>query len=562
MSTQSYEKYLDKNRFYTDDELKEIFDKNFKNIFGSSLVLKDFDDYKKYSPDNLSDEETISITIDGEEKRISKYLIKDLIEDEGMYRYLLSNMDNGLGIAAKIVFVAEDRYYCIKLLRVEFASSLAKIGADYESNNSFNVKINMRIGLIQSLATEKSLIAKSYGDNKLFEVGVDGKKVILPEEYIVKLLVMGNKKDFLCELDKDKYGYSKEIICYCIVQYVERNRILYKYLLSRKTSNFYKRLKNYEIVDFESLNKNRISNVYNGLDEDTNILDTVSIPEFVVDLMNNFPHSNYSPLEKALYLYIELSYSYSKYLEESDIKDESSTNNFILIFASILSSLGISFTVNQNVIADVRLNNNKLTFSSGEFMCSIDAIKEINLEDIMCNKINDEYLVLTSSNTSLVSKIKFRELTKKIYSDYIADKKKAIEFDNNINKYKQEFCMATIDKTSRIKLFLRAVARKDLKGLDNIEYIKNVFNNTLGNEPDITIGFLIPSKSNAVGINPLIVLTLSEPTRYILIDNSDDSNVREVNEDEIVNLFDQGYYLYSANKSLEFKNGDKYVRLN
>lgn len=562
MSIRSYEGFLDKNRFYTDSELKEMFDENYKSDFGSSLVLKNFDDFRAYSPDGLSEDEVITINVDGEERKISKNLIKDLIEDEGMYRYLLLNMDNNLGIAAKILFVTDNCCYYIKLLRVEMAASLDKISCDYETNNSFNVKVNMRIGLIQSMFTEKSLLAKSYGDNKLFEVGIDGKRVILPEEYIVKLLVMGNKKDFLGELDKDKYGYSKEIICYAIVQYVERNRILHKYSLSKKTLNFYKRLKNYEIVDFESLNKNRISNVYSTLEEDSTILDTVEVPSYIIDLINNFPHKNYSPLEIALYLYIELSYYYSKYLEESEIKDESSTNNFILIFANILELLGISFTVSQNVIANVSLNRNKITFSSGEFMCSIDSNKEINLNDIMSNKVSNEYLSLTSSNTALVSKIKFKELTKKIYADYIDDKKKEIELDQNLNKYKYQFSISILDKSTRVRLFLHAIGRKDLKGFDNIEYIINVFNNIFGNDSSVTLGFLLTSKTNTIGGTPIIVFTFSDPVRYIVINNEDDTPISEVSESELVGLFDKGYYLYSANQTLEFRNGEKYVRNN
>lgn len=560
MSIQSYEKFIDKNRFYTDKELKELFDENFKNNFGPSLVLKNFEDYKKYSPNSLSEDEIITIKVDGEEKEVSKYLIKDLIEDEGMYRYLLLNMDNELGIAAKIIFVADDRYYCIKLHRAELASCLENISSDYKDNSSLNIKVNMRIGLIRSLVTEKSLIAKSYGNTKLFQIGVDGKKVLLPEEYIVKLLVMGNKRDFLNELDKDKYGYSKEVICYAIVQFVERNRILYKYSLSKKTLNFYNRLKNYEIIDFESLNKNRISNAYSGSEEDISILDTVSIPESMIYLISHFPHKNYSPLEIALYLYVELSYFYSKYIEESNIKDSESTNNFILIYAKILDSLGISYTINQNVIANVELNNNKLTFSSGEFMCSIDSSKEINLEDIMYNKINDEYLNMTSINTALVSKIKFRELTKRIYTDYINDKKHIVEFEDNLNKYRYQFGVSMLDRTTRIRLFIKAVARKDLKGIGNVEYINNVFNNVLGKELGANLYFLIAAKNNKIGLQPLTILMLENLT--ILIDPSGDETVRVISESDMIDLFHQGYYLYSSDIALELKKGDKYVRHN
>ena len=38
--------------------------------------------------------------------------------------------------------------------------------------------------------------------------------------------------------------------------------------------------------------------------------------------------------------------------------------------------------------------------------------------------------------------------------------------------------------------------------------------------------------------------------------------IKEVSESELVGLFDIGYYLYSANQTLEFKNGEKYDRHN
>lgn len=563
MSVQNYEDYLDKQRFYTDRELKEMFDDDFKKNFGSSLIMKNYEDFERYSVDKLTKEEMISIVVDGEVRRISKFLIKDLIEDEGMYRYLLSNMDNELGIAAKIIFIDDDRYYCIRLYRVEVASCLRKLNQVYSNNNILNVKVNMRTGLIHSLVTEKSLIAKSYGANKLFEIGIDEKKVILPEEYLVRLLVIGNKKDFLRELEKDRYGYSKEIICYSIFQYVERNRILYKYSLSKKTLNFYERLKNYEIVDFESLNKNRVSNTYNSQESDTNILDTVEIPGCIVELLNDFPHKNYSPLEISLYLYIELSCAYSVYLEETGVKDESSVNNFILIYAKILSSLGINFTISQNVIANVALDNNKLTFSSGEFMCSIDSRKKNNLDDIMCNKINGEFLALTSTNSALVSKIKFKELSNKIYADYIDDKRKEIELENRITEYKDQFSVNSIDKTKRLRIFLQAIARKDLKGLDNIKYIQRIFHNIFGYNKNISLCFLMSSKNKHIGFTPITIVVIEgKPTKYLMIDNRAEPSLREVSESDIIKLLDQGYYFDPTDSGFEFKVGDRYVRYN
>lgn len=117
-----------------------------------------------------------------------------------------------------------------------------------------------------------------------------------------------------------------------------------------------------------------------------------------------------------------------------------------------------------------------------------------------------------------------------------------------------------LDRTTRIRLFIKAVARKDLKGIGNVEYINNVFNNVLGKELGANLYFLIAAKNNKIGLQPLTILMLENLT--ILIDPSGDETVRVISESDMIDLFHQGYYLYSSDIALELKKGDKYVRHN
>ncbi len=528
MSIQSYEEYLDNNRFYFNSELK-----NINNNFGSSLILKKIEDFKRYFPNNQTKENILIINSNGSEKRISIFLIKDLLEDEGMYRYLLLNIDNDSGIVAKLIFMDSKECHSIELSRVELVIALSKIEEYYSENINVNVKIGMRIALLKSFATEESFIARFQYNKEIFEIEINKIKVSMPIHYLTNLLIIGNEECFLNELDKNEYGYAKEIICYSLVQYVETYRILYKYILSKKVQELYARLKKGEIVSYENINKSDVTSK-----SELEFSNEVHIPEYIVEILENFPHKNYSPLMVAMYTFLELSQSYSTHLQ----KEEKTIDNFILIYAKIIKHLGINFTIRKKC----------MTFSLGEFTCLIESLDKITYNDILCTKISGKYLALKSSSSIAISNNKFNELANKVYADYINDKKKEIEFENNIIKYKSEFSIPILSENSQIELFLRAIARKDLIGLDIIEYIKNTFNLIFNNDRNVKVDFLLPLKtSNMFSTTPVVLVTIgNDKIKYIIIDKNRE-NIKEISKKEINDLLKNDYYFISSHNKIK-----------
>ena len=91
-----YEKLLDKDVFYTREEVEKQYGQSIKKNIALSLVVKDEKIFLEYK------EKDLIVINESENKRVSKKLIHDLLNDEGMYKYLLLNLNNDLGVAARI----------------------------------------------------------------------------------------------------------------------------------------------------------------------------------------------------------------------------------------------------------------------------------------------------------------------------------------------------------------------------------------------------------------------------------------------------------------------------
>lgn len=556
MSVLAYEELLDSDKYYSKDEIDSRFGSSYKINFNISLVLKSFELFEKYRNNEL-----LETNVNGKKFTISKLLLHDLLEDDGMYKYLLKNMDNALSIAVRIAYIVnESTYYSIKINRAELASSLNEI------KNELSVKGTMRLALINSLVSTFSLSQKYATTNYI--CNIDDKEVIIPASYLIDLFV-ASEEEFNKKIQAGYFGYSKEVLAYALIDFVEKNRILQKYKFDSYVIERYKALRSFSIIDYESLNKNLLTNTINLDGED--ILDNISIPSFVVDAKKQLMKRGYSPLEIALYVYFEMCnyYSYDELFflmnKKGEGKNNITTKDFIYLFAKILEELKINYTIDQSLIYDITQGISKMTFKSGEYLISVDSMDDLGKNDLTSVKIGDNIIGLKSINKASVSNNKFKELLNKIYKTFLEDKKRKLDFASKLQSYEVTYKSYNLTKKEKVKLFLQAIARKDLKGTDNIGYMKRVFNNIFAKDKNVSINFIGESLSkDEFNETPLVVVSILDNNEYFYyqIDPNNAELIKSTTKEELEEKFLAGYYYYRGfnNYIPGLEGGKEYVR--
>ena len=286
-----YEKLLDKDVFYTREEVEKQYGQSIKKNIALSLVVKDEKIFLEYK------EKDLIVINESENKRVSKKLIHDLLNDEGMYKYLLLNLNNDLGVAARIDFIIDqESIVSIKITRKEFINALNQI------NDELSRKEQMRSAIIKS--SWRQFSCEQRYRNATYNLFIDNTSLEIPVNTLIRIFTLSdeNFKSFLT--GNLSFGYAKEILAYALVDFIERERILIKYDFPDNLIERYENIKNYSLIDFESLNKNLIKN---DLDEnDESIIGKITISDELREYLNHDLNPRYSNLEKAIYFYIKL----------------------------------------------------------------------------------------------------------------------------------------------------------------------------------------------------------------------------------------------------------------
>lgn len=528
MSTLNYEELLDSDRFYSKDEIDALFGSSYN--FNISLFLKKSELYEIYKNSNL-----LEMEVNGEQYKVSKTLLHDLLEDEGMYQYLLKNIDNNNGLVVSIVYIDnEGKYDSIEISRVKLASALNKI------KNELNVKGTMRLALINSTVTPFSLVQK-YA-NYTYKNNICDKEVIISGSKLIELF-NSNDEEFNLNIASELLGYSKEIIVHALVDFTQNEHILEKYIFDEVIVQRYQKLKSSDYIDLDSH-----ANI-NGEE----ILNSIVVPAHLVDLINILNKDPYSSLEIALYLYFEMCeyYSYDEmyYLTLEKNKQESSitTDKFIFIFAKLLDMLGIKYTIDQELFRGVTSGKSKLVFKSGEYLITIDSLDDLSHNDLTSVKINDKINCLRSVNECEISRIKFQELLDKMYKKFLNDKKRELDFRSNLEKYESTYKNFNISKKEKLKILIKAIARRDLKGIDNIGYIKRVFDLLFDGCPDVSVSFIGSSLNNhGFNITPIVIVSILDngEYHYFNIDPNEVGIIKTIFKETLQEMFRNGYYYY------------------
>ena len=557
MKKMQYENFLPNNAFWTHSEIIQEYGSKYKRNFENSLILKDEELFNTYKNDDL-----VSVSIQDDEKKISKKLIHDMLSQEGMYKYLQTNLDNSLGIALRIDYIIDkDTFLSIKITRAELIEVL-NVMADELSQ-----KEQMRSAVIKHSLHLFSCQQKYRNYNH--SCFIEGNEVIIPASTLISILTMDDNtfKSFMD--DKIYLGFKKEYIAYALIDFVERERLFIKYVLPESVYKRYKDLASYSLIDFESINKNRVRNDIN--EDGESILDKIEISEELMNSLDEQKELTYSDLELSIYYYIKLceilTFDTNYYLTHTiDLSDEelekistiTSTNNqttsyeFLLLFAKIISNLDIDFTFDQTIFAGIINGSHKLTYKHGEYLVALNSLDNIGKSDLTNVKVNDKLANLTCINKNEVTRNKFNELVEKVYGNIISKREEQIKFKQAVDNYKNMYEYTKTSTRDKLYLLLKEICRTDLKGLQTISYAKKVFDNLFKNDSRVQINFICSQNEYNSYIKPISIVSIEESGgySYFVIDSEKENTVSYMHQEELMEMFETKTYLYVDNKKI------------
>lgn len=391
----TYEILLDKSKFYTIKEFTDIYGPKYRVQIANALVVKDHDLFKKYKKENL-------ISIPEYELIASKNLLIDLINNKGMFLYLISNINNISGIMVEILEFDNKGNLLdnIVISKVDLVRLLNKL-------NPSEIKTITFLPMLEGLTTVKSLQKKYHEQIRTFYI--DGELI---EEKVINLIniLLMSDEEFEYFL---KNNPRKKELCYMLVDFIERERILNKYILSDEQYRRYQSIKDNKSIDKEAINKDLKMKDRDGADK--GIIDKISLNQELIDYLYQDMPQTYSSIEKVIYIYLKLIDLFvfnqdKKELLRIDYKDSKilEINKFILIMAKLIDNLKISYKLSNNIY-----ENDVLYMRIDEYLLEIKPI----MTNITTFKIEDLFININLKNQNEETRKKFKELVFKIFAE-------------------------------------------------------------------------------------------------------------------------------------------------
>ncbi|MCX4364765.1 MAG: hypothetical protein OSJ70_03230 [Bacilli bacterium] len=572
-----YEDYLDHNLFYTKSEFLSEYGDSYNVYANNTLIMKDEELFKKYKESEL-----MHFRTQMGYSTVSKNLLLDLLTKEGLSQYLLMHMNDDQGIVIRMSLVKDGE---IKDYLAITRATLAKAIGDFSKEISVKIpnKVQMRMALLTNLSTVYSL--KQNYANEIHSCVVDGD---ICEISCLDLYDILNRNDeeykkFL-EEDKDmtfivngeEKTYPKRVVTYMLINFIEQQRILEKYLLPEIALKRYIELHSYTQIDYESINKYEKTN--DDYDNGISISEMINLDENLENAVLEGMNPTYSLLEKAIYIYYKLcellSYDQEYYAANQkgneaerhcDINRINSINlennevvcyEFIAIYSYFLRKLGIKYTVDNAVQDEYGKGHSTISFKVGEYLITADSTRSILSNDMTSAKIGAPLIGMRLTNKNYATRNKFLETYNKVMEDIQNTKKNKKIFADTLREYREKYAKKHLNKKEKLYLLFKEIGETKLKGIDVISVHMRIYEQMFKNDEDIDINF-ISSTVNAYkdyNYTPLTILSVRiAPDDYIYyqIDPNNPNLVETISKEEIEELFESRDFAYLGRKNKE-----------
>lgn len=496
---------MENDKFYSYDEVEFLFPVKLP-FYYDTLICKDENTFNIYN-----DNTDIVYIDDTNTLGVSKKLIIDMIEDNYMWNYFKSLCNKDVNFACDITYIDKSGEKHIKLTKNQFAYALKQIISERKMVDE------TRYALASYMLSVDFCFEYYSKENKKHSCYIDGSLKTVQTRRLLEVLTYSDDKFTSFINRKVAFGLTIENFMYMLVDFVEKNNILSTYGFSSKIIDRYNAIKKYQYVDYESVNKYNspaaltsaknntfdIRNMFN-ISKGKNCTGDVLTGNYTVNprLTNKVFYgmdSSYDNLEKAIYIYLRLCDLLSFDTEEAISQDDrikenldydnisritSFKNNvvsseFILIYAKLLSEIGIRFQPYIDCTAGFSPKYSYLTFKQAEYLVKVDLFNKNTIKNDMSKvKIGKSIDGIRCINTNQVTKQKFREKVIEVYSRYKRSFHKLGIVDDIVKTYRDnyDYKFYTEDK---IGLLYDHIKDSELRGVDLINYIQTLVDGIL-----------------------------------------------------------------------------------
>lgn len=434
------------------------------------------------------------------EKTISQQFLVDIITNNYTYKKI-KQLYETRGYSIYVLFIDEKGEYKDQygLGRLKIINLLQKIDV------SMFPAIKNRYEELMDYVSFEKFREKTQNDN--YEITIDGVDYKTPVSLFYQYLDINNVSlEVLVQNDKNNHLPR---FLYTLNKFFEDNKIEEEYIISDEIKSRLEEIRSSKIVDIQFFNE------YNETNDP--LLAKINVNAELKDFILNGMDSNFTDLEKAIYIFIKmckaLTYDNEFFAvnQEGPLAEKHKTVDYIAsisllnnevvcsefnaIYAHMLHEFGINY---KNFVSTVNGNGDHdeeefdedfnrygeghlfLKFRCGKYLVKADSVTSILQGDLMQAKLNQPLRGLVCENVNKQSQKEFKTIVDKVYN-YIAQREFKITknepqqvetFEDIVSQFvDMSDKVKPIDINDKIDILIKKVNSTRMVGIDAYSYL-------------------------------------------------------------------------------------------
>ena len=434
------------------------------------------------------------------EKTISQQFLVDIITNNYTYKKI-KQLYETRGYSIYVLFIDEKGEYKDQygLGRLKIINLLQKIDV------SMFPAIKNRYEELMDYVSFEKFREKTQNDN--YEITIDGVDYKTPVSLFYQYLDINNVSlEVLVQNDKNNHLPR---FLYTLNKFFEDNKIEEEYIISDEIKSRLEEIRSSKIVDIQFFNE------YNETNDP--LLAKINVNAELKDFILNGMDSNFTDLEKAIYIFIKmckaLTYDNEFFAvnQEGPLAEKHKTVDYIAsisllnnevvcsefnaIYAHMLHEFGINY---KNFVSTVNGNGDHdeeefdedfnrygeghlfLKFRCGKYLVKADSVTSILQGDLMQAKLNQPLRGLVCENVNKQSQKEFKTIVDKVYN-YIAQRESKITknepqqvetFEDIVSQFvDMSDKVKPIDINDKIDILIKKVNSTRMVGIDAYSYL-------------------------------------------------------------------------------------------
>lgn len=434
------------------------------------------------------------------EKTISQQFLVDIITNNYTYKKI-KQLYETRGYSIYVLFIDEKGEYKDQygLGRLKIINLLQKIDV------SMFPAIKNRYEELMDYVSFEKFREKTQNDN--YEITIDGVDYKTPVSLFYQYLDI-NDVSLEVLVQNDKNNHLPRFL-YTLNKFFEDNKIEEEYIISDEIKSRLEEIRSSKIVDIQFFNE------YNETNDP--LLAKINVNAELKDFILNGMDSNFTDLEKAIYIFIKmckaLTYDNEFFAvnQEGPLAEKHKTVDYIAsisllnnevvcsefnaIYAHMLHEFGINY---KNFVSTVNGNGDHdeeefdedfnrygeghlfLKFRCGKYLVKADSVTSILQGDLMQAKLNQPLRGLVCENVNKQSQKEFKTIVDKVYN-YIAQRESKITknepqqvetFEDIVSQFvDMSDKVKPIDINDKIDILIKKVNSTRMVGIDAYSYL-------------------------------------------------------------------------------------------